>query len=87
MNPLNQLPIDAAMMKRLDEAAEALAKETGHMILMVAMKENEKTQVTLAGRPESGLLHTLTEDVPSFIMTVAKVCMLHDLIDAQETRS
>ena len=87
MNPLNQLPIDADMVRRVDELAAQCAKETGHTIFVIVVKEGGKCHITMEGVPESGVIAELAEDPPRLLMTVAKLCMLSDALDRMEPQS
>ena len=87
MNPLNQLPIDAAMVARVDDFASTLAKETGHTVLAVVFKEDGKLHVALDGVPESGWVKDLTADVPTFLRILSDIFRLNDAIEARQAKS
>ena len=87
MNPLNQLPTDPALVKRLDEVTLTLAKETGHMVLIVAMRQDGKCYITLEGVPESGPIADIAKEPPKMLAMLAQLCWLHDNLDATEARS
>ena len=87
MNPLNQLPVDPALYRRVDELVETCAKETGAMVLVLVMKENDKLHVCMDGVPETGLLADVAKDVPRLLESIADMLRLTALIEAREPRS
>jgi len=87
MNPLNQLPIDPAIVARVDKLAEDCAAETGHMVLVLVMKEDGKAQISLEGVPDSGPLHDLAQDVPRLLSVASFLCRLSDELDKKEPKS
>lgn len=81
MNPLNQLPIDPELIRRNDEFLAAFAKETGQMVLLLALKEGGKAQISLEGVPASGPLAELGKDVPRLLQFASLLCSISDALE------
>jgi len=86
-NPLNQLPVDAELVRRVDAAARALAAETGHLTLVLAIKENGKAIFCLEGIPADGPFAELARDPPHLVELVAMAMRLSEALDAGAPRS
>lgn len=87
MNPLNQLPIDPAMVRRVDELAAQCAEETGHTVFLIVLKDNGKCHITVEGVPESGQVAEMMADIPRFLEFTAHFIRLSDELDKREPKS
>ena len=86
VNPLNQLPVDAGMVRKVDELAAECARVTGHLVVLMVMKEDGKTIIAMEGVPKEGPLAELAKDPPGLMMMAAQLCRLSDLLDEGEAR-
>ncbi|HKX42709.1 MAG TPA: hypothetical protein VJO99_16250 [Burkholderiaceae bacterium] len=77
-DPTNQLPTDPDWLRKIEEHAEAAAKDLGCMVVMMSVQENGKLCTTVAGVPKSGELAEMAKDPASLLASIALISHQQD---------
>lgn len=85
-DPLNQLPVDPEWLARVNRITEDAAKELGCMVLVVAIQEQGKLAVDLAGVPTSGPLVDIAAYPPRLLLHLAGLTAQQDMRAAREPK-
>ena len=78
MDEFNKLPADPAWLKKTGELVEHAAQELKCMVLLVAVQEDGKLVLQVAGTPEGGPLYELAQDPPAMLFNLAMICKMQD---------
>lgn len=78
MDPTNQLPTDPAWLKRVDAVTRAAVNDLKCMVVMVAVQEDGKTAVSVAGAPKTGELAEMAKDPAATLLILAGVVHAQD---------
>lgn len=80
-DPMNQLPIDADWIRKVDAVTEQAARDLGCMVIVVAMQDGGKLGITIDGVPESGPLHDIAQDMPRLLASLSLAASMQDAHD------
>ncbi len=81
MNPLNQLPIDPAMLEAVDKAAQELSARWGATVVLIVAEPDKKLMVTSAGEDLTIPGQMVKDDVHTFFQLLAMIGRASEAIE------
>jgi hypothetical protein len=78
MNPFNQLPVDPALLRDVNETVDALAQKWGALVVVIVAQDDRKMIVTSAGDDFAPKIGKVAEDGGHFFALMSAICTASD---------